>query len=157
MKVERGGFTLLEVVLALGLLLLGLSVLLGLFSFGAALSRSALLQSEAAGAVDAVVAQLEESFFPMNPDGSAGEPEDVEDRPVPGHPGLVYSARAFPNTATADADGVPDQYRVDVEIAWSSRGAVRSKRFTTLLLREIPFGERMRQRFVERKDPSALR
>lgn len=148
-RAGAGGFTLLEVMLALGLLLLGLSTILGLFAFGAALSRSALLASEAAGAVDAVVADLEETFFPMRPDGTADVPEDVEGRPVPGHPGLVYAARAKPNPATLAADGLPVEYRVDVEISWSTRGARRAKRFTTLLLREIPFGERMRRRFIE--------
>jgi hypothetical protein len=32
-------------------------------------------------------------------------------------------------------------------------GTTRSKKFTTLLLREVPFGERLRARVVEGKKP----
>ena len=151
-RAREGGFTLLEVMLALGLLLIGLSTLLGLFSFGAALSRSSLLASEAAGAVDAVMADLEDHFFPLQEDGTAGPPEDVVDRPVPGHDELVYTARATPRPELTDRRGEPVEYRVDVEISWSSRGARRSHELTTVLLREVPFGERMRRRFVEGDD-----
>ncbi len=146
---QRSGFTLLEVVLALGLLLIGLSTILGLFSFGAALSRSSLLATEAAGAVEAVIADLENSFFPLREDGSAGPPEGFEGRPVPGHSDLVYGARPTPNPDRLGPDGEPIEYRVDVEISWSSRGAKRSKKLSTVLLREVPFGERMRRQFVE--------
>jgi hypothetical protein len=55
----------------------------------------------------------------------------------------VYSATARPNPAR------PDEYRVDVDMSWKSEGVQREKRFTTILLREIPFGERLRRQFVE--------
>ena len=44
---EQSGFTLLEVLLAMGVLLLGVSMLLGLLTFGAALARSAALRGKA--------------------------------------------------------------------------------------------------------------
>jgi hypothetical protein len=43
----------------------------------------------------------------------------------------------------------PLEYRVDVELSWKSGGVQREKRFTTILLREVPFGERLRRRFVD--------
>lgn len=155
---SRSGFTIVEVVLAMFILLIGMSTILGLLSFGAALSRTASLRSQAANAVEAVVADLEESLFPLVlVDGFevAGEPQDIERRPVPGSPGLVYSATAEPNPGQEDAVG-PQEYRVDVEISWSTQGATRSRRFTTLLLREVPFGERLRQKFVEGLEPETV-
>ena len=144
---SRRGFTLIEVVLAMFVLLIGMTTILGLLSFGAALSRTATLRAGAANAIEAVIADLEETLFPLEvgPDGleTAGEPRAIEKRPVPGHPGLVYSA-----SATVNPDD-PLEYRVDVEITWSASGAQRSRKFTTLLLREVPFGERLRSRFVE--------
>ncbi len=153
----RGGFTLIEVVLAMFILLLGMSSILGMLSFGAAMSRTATLRSGAATSIEAVVADLEEHLFPLvlvNDLEVAGEPTDLVDRPVPGHPGLVYSATATPNPD--DPRPVPLEYRVDVEIAWSSSNRKRSRTFTTLLLREVPFGARLRQRFVEGVTPKPI-
>jgi len=149
---ERAGFTIVEVVLAMALLLIGMTTILGLLSFGAAMARTAQLRSGSANAIEAVLADLEEGLFPLVDDGEggevAGEPEPVVDRPVPGHPGLVYSAEAIPDPDAAGAAG-PLEYRVDVEISWAVAGAKRSRTFTALLVREVPFGERMRRRFVE--------
>ena len=152
----RGGFTIVEVVLAMFVLLIGMTTILGLLSFGAALARTAELRSEAANAIEVVVADLEETFFPLvETEGreTVGEPRTITTRPVPGHDGLVYSASARPNPEQLDRDAGPLEYRVDVEISWSSAGAKRSRKFTILLLREVPFGERLRRRFVEGADP----
>ena len=152
---RRGGFTIVEVVLAMAVLLIGMTTILGLLAFGAALSRTAALRSGAANAIEAVMADLEEGLFPLvvGQGGAAvaGEPRSIENRPVPGHPGLVFSAQATPHP-DQDATG-PLEYRVDVEISWALAGAKRSRKFTTLLLREVPFGERLRRRFVEGLEP----
>lgn len=153
---ERSGFTLLEIVLAMGILLVGVTVILGLLSFGAALSRTAALRTAAAESVEAVAADLEETFFPLTPEGEAGPPEDVVDRPVPGHPELVYRARGKANTSGPMRNGEPVEYLVDVELRWKSAGEQKSRSFTLLLLREVPFGERMRRRFLEPASSAAI-
>jgi len=153
----RGGFTLIEVVLAMFILLIGMTSILGLLSFGAAMSRTAALRGGAATSIDAVMADLEETLFPLvlvNGREVAGEPKDVVEREVPGRPGLVYSAVAVPNPA--DERVPPLEYRVDVEISWPSSGRKRSRTFSTLLLREVPFGARLRQRFVEGIEPEVV-
>ena len=149
------GFTLLEIVLAMGILLVGVTVILGLLAFGAALSRTAALRTAAAESAEAVVADLEETFFPLLSDGRAGPPVDIVDRPVPGHPELVYRARGRPNPSGPLRNGEPLEYLVDVELRWKSAGEQKSRRFTILLLREVPFGERMRRRFLEHASPPA--
>jgi len=141
-------FTVLEVVLAMSILLVGVTAILGLLSFGAALARTANLRVEAANSIEAVVADLEAHLFPLvEVEGVdvAGEPVDIVDRAVPGHPSLVYSATAVPSP-TPVAPGAPTEYRVDVSITWSNAGAKRSRTFQILLLREVSFGERLRQR-----------
>lgn len=144
---SRAGFTLLEVVLAMGILVLGLSSLLGLFTFGAALTRQAGLRSISATAVDSIMADLEASLFPLESGGTAGEPAVFENRDVPGADGVVYSAVAEPNIdGPLNRAGDPLEYRVDIELAWRTQGVRRTKSFTTLMLREVPFGERMRRR-----------
>jgi len=157
---NRGGFTLIEVVLAMGLLLVGMSVILSLLTFGAGLSSEAEKRADAATAIPAVVADLEESLFPLSDEGVVGVPEPVVDRPLPGYPGLTYSATATPNPRRLEdlplmetpgvvlRDG-PIEYRVDVTIAWKSGGARETREFSALLPRAVPFGPRMRRLFVD--------
>lgn len=169
---SRDGFTIVEVVLAMGLLLLGMTAVLGLLSFGAALSRTAALRTAAAGAAEAVAADLEESLFPLSIDPATGdrvvgEPHQISAREVPGYPGLSYWATATPAPASDDELGVgqpgreagaPQRYKVDVRMRWSTAGAGRERRFTLMLLREVPFGERLRREFVQRDlDPLGSR
>src|SRR6185436_18642 len=80
-------------------------------------------------------------------DEVAGEPEDLKDHEIPGYPGLLYSTHSTPNPEN------PLEYKVEVEIRWAVNGTMRTKRFTTLLLREVPFGERLRERIIENKKP----
>lgn len=144
---SRAGFTLIEVLLAMALLLFGMASILGLLSFGAGLARTAALRGASADAIESVMTDLEERLFPLTRneagDEVVGEPKERVDEPVPGHPGLSYSTRSLPNPEN------PLEYRVDVEIRWTVSGTTRTKTFTTLLLRQIPFGERLRRDFVE--------
>lgn len=151
----RRGFTILEVLVAMSILLVGMSAILGLLSFGAAMTRTAALKSAAAISVEAVVADLEESLFPLVLDPATrqwvvGEPVGIENRELASHPGVSYSARALgdPNDKRA---GGPLRYRVEIELQWVSGGRVRSKNFQTLMLREVPFGERLRRMLVEKQ------
>ncbi len=151
---ERAGFTIIEVVVAMGLFLLGMTCVLGLLSFGAALTRTAALRSDGASAVEAVVADLEERMFPLIEDGGslrAGPPVDIVDRPLPGRADVTYSAKATPDPTQRDYPGGALEYRVDVKIQWKSAGESKQKEFTTLCVREIPFSERLRRLFVEEK------
>ena len=155
---ENAGFTIVEIVVAMGILLLGMTSVLGLLSFGAALSRTAQLRNASASAVEGIVADLEESLFPLVLDPATGRttvglPRAIADRPVPGHPGLVYSAVAT-GDPTDNRPGGPVRWRVDVTLSWSTSGRRHTKTFTTLLLREVPFGERLR-REARVSDPAA--
>lgn len=155
---RRGGFTLIEILLALGILLIGLTGVLGLLTFGAAMSNAAVLRRDAAAASEAVFADLEERLFPLVVEDGVevvGEPLEIARRPVPGYEGLSYTARAERLDRPATDAARPEEYRVDVEMSWTSGGRQRSKTFTTLFVREVPFGERLRREFVERAQPTA--
>lgn len=157
---RRSGFTLIEILLALAVLLIGLTGVLGLLTFGAGLSRAAALRRDAAAATEAVFADLEERMFPLVVEAGVervGEPLEISTRPVPGYPDLVYSARATPDPQPASDARYPLEYKVEVEMAWTSGGLRRSRTFNTLLVREVPFGERLRREFVERGQPTAER
>lgn len=147
---SRAGFTILEVLVALGILLFGMTAVIGLLTFGVALGRSAELRTEAASVAEAVVADLEEVYFIADEFAGAGgattlgaDPAPIANRELGGANHIVYSAQGRPNPER------PLEWRIDIELAWKSAGVQREKRFTTLLLREVPFGERLRRRFVE--------
>jgi hypothetical protein len=138
----RAGFTLLEVVLAMGILLLGLSVVLGLLSFGAALARTSAMRTTAAQAVEAVLADLEETLFPLDENGAAGVPEAVVERKLPGNAQIYYSAK--PVLLPLDAAAVVEEYHVEVELGWTSSGVAKTAHFETVFPRQVPFGTRQR-------------
>jgi len=139
---RRGGFTLVEVVLAMGILLLGSAAIIGFLTYGSATARHAQLRTQAATALEAVAADLDRNLFPYE-EGVLGEPIEIEERPVPGVPGVVYSA-----TAVSNPD-LPREYRVDVEVTWQSAGVQRSKSWSMLKIQEVPFGEVLRREFIE--------
>lgn len=139
---RRDGFTLVEVVLAMGILLLGSAAIIGFLTFGSATARHAQLRTQAATALEAVAADLDRNLFPYE-EGVLGEPIEIEERPVPGVPGVVYSA-----TAVSNPD-LPREYRVDVEVTWESAGVQRSKSWSMLKIQEVPFGEVLRREFIE--------
>lgn len=143
----RAGFTILEVLVAMGILLFGMVAVLALLTWGAGTTRSAQLRTSAAAAAEAVVADLEESLFP-EVGGEAGEPLEIQARRPPGAAGVSYSARAVQNPER------PVEYRVDVEMTWDSQGVRKDLSFTTLLLREVPFGERLRRAHVRATAPA---
>lgn len=128
-----------------------------MLTFGAALTRTALLRSSAAAATQAVVTDLEETLFPPVQGGvwgdagsDAGPPVEIVERPLPSTPEVVYSARARENPER------PLEYRVDVAMSWKAAGIRRETKFTTILVREIPFGERLR-RLVREGGPESPR
>lgn len=145
----RAGFTLLEVVLAIGVLTLGMGALLGMLTFGAALTKTAALRAASAAALESVMADLEVGLFPLEEDGRVGDPIVIEERPLPGELAIVYSARATPlEEGPRTPQGDPLEYRLDLTMSWTAGGGQRSKTYTTIVLREVPFGERMRRRFL---------
>jgi len=147
-RARGAGFTLLEVILSASLLAAGMSMILGVFNFGAAVVRNAELRSLSATSVEALINDLEESLFELRADGTVGEPALIVDRPVPGRPGVRYTVNAIPNIEMLDPQGMPREYVVEVAVTWSSSGVERAAKWTTIMLREVPFGARMRRRFV---------
>ena len=139
----RGGFTLVEVMLSVGILVFGAAAIIGMLTVGASLTRTAELRTSAASSLEAALDVLEHQLFRLE-DGETTGPHAVTDRAVPHAPGVVYSATARQNPAR------PKEFAVTVELRWEAAGVQRKKRFETLKLREIDFGERLRREFIEK-------
>ena len=61
---RRAGFTLIEVMLAMGILVLGATAIIAFLTYGASTARHAQLRTQAATAMDAVMADLRHELFP---------------------------------------------------------------------------------------------
>jgi prepilin-type N-terminal cleavage/methylation domain-containing protein len=135
---ERSGFTLIEMIVAMGILVVGVSSILGLLTFGAALQRTAESRNDVALAAASVIADLRDTAFPLGEDGTVGAPASTTfQRDVPGHPRL---------TAYVDLKENPDrpgEYFAMVRLAWKERGKQRAEVFRTILEREVPFARRV--------------
>ena len=158
----KAGFTIVEIILAMAILLIGMTSVLGLLSFGAGMARNAQLRSASAASVEAVLADLEEALFPLVREGStqrlvAGPPHQISNRGVRGHPGLFYDARATlaartpPDASEKPSTGPtpPEVYAVEIDMHWETSGQARSKTFRALFPRRVPFGERLRRELVQ--------
>ena len=75
----------------------------------------------------------------------------ITDRPVPGRKGVIYSVTAKGHELSVDPDetglgaGLPREYVVEVHVQWESSGVKKSETWSTIMLREVPFGARMRK------------
>ncbi|MFT4649527.1 MAG: prepilin-type N-terminal cleavage/methylation domain-containing protein [Planctomycetota bacterium] len=149
---KKAGFTLIEVILAVGILAMGMTSVLGLFTFGAALTQAAELRTRSANVIEAVAADLEVKLFPAGEDGMPGEPIDLLDQQVPGVERARYNVVAFPveNSPLAE-DGGPLEYEVRIQVFFETRGVRRSRTYETRLLRQRSFAQRMRQRQMAKK------
>jgi type II secretory pathway pseudopilin PulG len=142
---KRSAFTLVEMMIAMGILVIGVTSVLGLLAFGAALQRTAERRSETALAAEQVIADLRELFV-VKEDGSLSEPaSSTLDRPVPGHPNLTAHVEVKKNPA------LDTEYFATVQIQWKERGKLRSEVFRTILEREAPFGWRVQRERVRTK------
>jgi prepilin-type N-terminal cleavage/methylation domain-containing protein len=135
------GFTLIEVLVAMGILVVGVTSILGLLVFGAAVERTAERRSEVALAAQQVVADLQSSFT-LSEDGSISDPPSLQmERPVAGHPTLTAKVELKSNPS------MPGEYVAWVRIGWLERGQLRFEEFRTILQREAPFSRRVEVEF----------
>ncbi len=143
--------SLLEVVLALGILAIGIGSVLTMLSFGAALANQAERRAGAAAALGAVLPNVEATLFPLLEDGSVGPADVFAERPVPGHRGYTHSVAALP----IEGSGPIELWRVDIAIEWRGRGARQAVEFTTVMPRSVPLGERLRRNLFGAPPPPA--
>jgi hypothetical protein len=90
MKPTRNGFTILEVVIAIGIFMFGITAILGLFQVGGNLEQSARVRAELAPAIEPLIAELRREAWLTN---AVGEPTGLREyigTDVPGVPGYRY-------------------------------------------------------------------
>jgi Tfp pilus assembly protein PilV len=130
------GFTLAEMLAALGILLLGVTALLGALTASIAQRRTTDARLEAAALCEHAVHRIRAEAT------QAGADLDLhlvalDDQTAPGFQGMTWSAEA-----TVDIER-PDVWLVTLQVRWLEQGETVIEQFRRVLPRELPFGRRV--------------
>jgi type II secretory pathway pseudopilin PulG len=141
-RAREGGFTLAEMLAALGILLFGITALLGALSAAAAQRRTADAQQEAAALCELAVHRIRHEAVRRRADAANDfdlELATLDDQTAPGFPGMTWSA-----TAVVDDDH-PEVWLVRIQVRWLELGDTVVQEFLRVLPRELPLGRRVRR------------
>jgi len=124
----RNGFTIIEVLLAIGILAVSITAVLFLFAMGMRSHRRALDRSRAALLAETVANHLQTSFGPNY------QPNPVTNETRPDFPGFQY------NVTFAPLYGGTSYYRVSILVHWGDPNAPpepkNSETYETVLQRK---------------------
>lgn len=129
---SRRGFSLLEVVVAMGVLALGIGGVMAIFVAAAAAHRQAVEETAVAIIADTVIAEQRAAF---DRNRYVEGPVEVRERPVPGQE--LYAVSVMPTVLARE----PETNRVvhvylEVTVHYQHRGVRRSTVYRTILFRE---------------------
>lgn len=141
---RQGGFTLTEMLVALGILVFGLTTLLGSLTEGVGERRGVEMRLKAVHMVDEVLRDLQQNYIPSYPlDGgplpAIGAGEGAEPPTLPGYPGMRYSVTFKPDPEH------PAVVLCRIGIAWMAQGEAVAAVFDRILVREVPFSQRIQK------------
>ena len=143
MKDRSSGFTLIEMMVALAILLVGFLSLLAAMTAGAGLRRGADARIEASLLAEEVLHRLRSESFATADGASVLETEPKE---------LQGTAENFPGmrwtTSFKKAEERPDLVLATVTVRWMEEGDFVQQEFNALLPRQEPLGVRV-ERFRE--------
>jgi prepilin-type N-terminal cleavage/methylation domain-containing protein len=134
------GFTLAEMLAALGILLVGVTALLGALTASISQRRSTDARHEVSALADRLVHEAVHTRIRAtvaDPTPLDLEFVPVVDQPVPGFPGMTWSARV-----TAD-ENRPELWLLRVECQWLEGGEVVATEFLRVVPRQLPLRDRV--------------
>ncbi|MCC6673274.1 MAG: type II secretion system protein [Planctomycetes bacterium] len=125
-RASAAGFTLVEMMAAVGILAFGMSALIGVLSAGVSGRRNAEAQSRAVALAGHVLFELEERYLRAPRPGDPPPADLAVDR-VDGYPGMRYTVRFV-----ADEEH-PELILARVRVQWRQQGEVQSEEFQRIL------------------------
>ncbi|HJM39246.1 MAG TPA: prepilin-type N-terminal cleavage/methylation domain-containing protein [Planctomycetota bacterium] len=87
---RQHGFTIVEVLLAMALFVVGMTAIMGLFHFGGGLEQEARTHAELAPLLPIVVEEARRKAWDLDDSGNLVGPQKLEGIPVTGAPGYKY-------------------------------------------------------------------
>lgn len=128
---KASGFTLIEILVALGVMILGMTSAFALFAAATAMHKHAVVQSTAAILADNIFSRVE-SELTAGADISRIAKTNADARDE-GYGGYTYDLELVP------IDTQENEIYVRLTIKWRKEGKKRHQQFSTILLRHIPF------------------
>ncbi len=96
MNTKGNGFTILEVVIAIGIFMFGITAILGLFQVGGSFEQSARVRAELAPAIEPLIAEIRRDAWLINAGGDVTGLRDYTGVDVPGVPGYRFDLKVRP-------------------------------------------------------------
>jgi type II secretory pathway pseudopilin PulG len=134
-----GGFTLVEMLFALGILLFGITALLGTLASSIGQRRTADARLELCALADRIVHRVQHEAIRPGADGGTVDVAfaPLLDQPAEGFPGLTWSANAV-----ADPDR-PDLWLVRIDLRWLQAGETVEQSLWRVLPRQLSLPQRV--------------
>jgi type II secretory pathway pseudopilin PulG len=136
----EAGFTLAEMLAALGILLFGVTALIGALSSSVAQRRTTDARLQAVALCDVALHRLQYEAVRRTSDGASDlelELATLPDQTTAGFAGMTWSA------TTIQDENRPDVWLVRLEIRWLEDGEDATEVFFRILPRQLPLGPRV--------------
>ncbi|MHC5065871.1 MAG: type IV pilus modification PilV family protein [Planctomycetota bacterium] len=152
---RESGFTLLEMMVAMGVLIVGVTSLLGALSSGLGTRRGAEQRQRAVLLADHVIHELESgAWFEPPPaaeldTGSLAQDlaiDPITVRSVPGYPGMKYRVQF-----EVDPEH-PDLVLAKIRISWMDQGGDVGTEFLRIMSRSQPLSQRVERTIKDRQE-----
>ena len=135
---RSGGFTLVEMMLAIGILVVGAASLIGVFGVGVATRAAAERRERAVQLADQVLYEIEQRVLgPRGPDGEWPSLEPIQVDSPDDYPALRYRVEFVTD------ESVPDLVLARIRVGWSEQGRPAFTTFQRVLRRAEPFPRRV--------------
>lgn len=147
------GFTLVEMLAALGILLFGITALIGALSSSVAQRRTTDARLETTALCDLALHRLQYEAIRRTADGATDldlELLPLQDQTAAGFAGMTWSAVPIVD------ENRPDVWLIRLEIRWLEDGEDVSEVFFRVLPRQLPLGPRV-LRFREQMPETSAR
>jgi type II secretory pathway pseudopilin PulG len=133
------GFTLVEMMLAMMILLFGITALIGALSSSIAQRRTADAGLELCSLCDQIVHRVQQEAIRPGPDGNTVDLvfSPLADQEVAGFPGLTWSAR------TSEDPERPDLWLLHIDLRWLEGGSPVETSVRRVLPRHLPLRARV--------------
>ena len=129
--INKNGFTIIEVIVAIAIFMFGISALLGLFHVGGNFEQKARVHSELTPAIEPLVEYIQENAFRYDALSNAYQLNTFIDQPVPGSPNYKYELWVEPSSNNSDV------FRAQLRFYRKSPDKV-VVRVPFVLLRQVP-------------------
>lgn len=133
---KQAGFTLTEMLVALSILIFGLTALAGSMTVGVSQRRGTDMQLRSVNMVDFIVRDLREDYL-LAHGADSGPLPNIDRADLADFPGMIYRVKFVSDPVN------PLVALARIYISWEEQGERVAEEFQRILIREKPFSHRI--------------